>query len=207
MLYLMLKQRDAWGIDDWQIFIDSPMAVDVTNIFRKYRQYFDQEAWALIDSQQSPLHFPGLHLARTAAQSKEINDEPHPCIIMATSGMCTGGRVVHHLKHNLWRRQSHVIFVGYQAIGTLGRRIVDGAETIKLWGENYPVRARVWTIGGLSAHGDQADLLAWYGAFKGRPPLYLVHGERQAQQVLAEKLRDELAAPVYMAEHAQKISF
>ena len=120
--------------------------------------------------------------------------------------MCTGGRILHHLKNNIWRPQCHVVIVGYQAIGTLGRRLVDGAEEIRLWGDTYRVRARVHTIGGLSAHGDQADLLDWYGNFAERPPVYLVHGEERAQVPLLKRLRDELDAPAEIARYQQKIA-
>jgi metallo-beta-lactamase family protein len=119
--------------------------------------------------------------------------------------MCSGGRILHHLKNNIWRPMCHLLIVGYQARGTLGRRIVDGAETVKLWGDEFRVRMQVHTIGGLSAHGDQADLMDWYKAFENKPPVYLVHGERKAQKVLAEKMRKELSAPVSIAEHQQKI--
>jgi metallo-beta-lactamase family protein len=120
--------------------------------------------------------------------------------------MCTGGRIHHHLKNNIWRPECHLVIVGYQAFGTLGRRIVDGVEEIRLWGESYPVRAQVHTIGGLSAHADQADLLAWYGAFENRPPVYLVHGEDHAQSALEKKLRTDLDAPVSIATFKQTIN-
>ena len=134
-----------------------------------------------------------------------INQIRSGAIVIAGSGMCSGGRILHHLKNNVWRPECHLLIVGYQAYGTLGRRIVDGAETIKLWGDDYRVRIQVHTIGGLSAHGDQTDLINWYRAFENRPPVYLVHGERKAQKVLAELMRRELGAPVSIAEHAQKI--
>jgi metallo-beta-lactamase family protein len=119
--------------------------------------------------------------------------------------MCSGGRIHHHLKNNIWRPECHLVIVGYQAHGTLGRRIVDGVEKIRLWGEYYPVRATVHTIGGLSAHADQADLLRWYSAFGGEPPVYLVHGEKRSQVPLAKELRDRFNAPVTIAHYGQKI--
>jgi len=135
-----------------------------------------------------------------------INEIKSGAVIIAGSGMCTGGRILHHLKNNIWRPECHVVIVGYQAIGTLGRRLVDGADEIKLWGDSYRVRARVHTIGGLSAHGDQADLMDWYASFENRPPVYLVHGEERAQVPLLEKLRSELGAPAEIARYQQKIS-
>jgi len=126
-------------------------------------------------------------------------------IIIAGSGMCSGGRIHHHLKHNISRPECHLVIVGFQAQGTLGRSIVDGAETIRLWGETYPVRAQLHTIGGLSAHADQADLVDWYASFSNQPPVYLVHGEPRAQSGLAKKLREDLGAPASIAKLGQRI--
>jgi metallo-beta-lactamase family protein len=119
--------------------------------------------------------------------------------------MCQGGRIKHHLKNNIWRKGCHVIIVGYQAHGTLGRRLVDGADRIKLWGETIRVAAKIHTVGGLSAHADQDGLVRWYGAFKNRPPVYLVHGETGAQEALRDRLKRELTAPVGIAEPAQVV--
>ena len=124
---------------------------------------------------------------------------------MQAAACARGGRIHHHLKNNIWRPECHLVIVGYQAYGTLGRRIVDGADEIRLWGETYPVRASVHTVGGLSAHGDQKDLMEWYGAFGNRPPLYLVHGEPDAQKVLAEKLQSSMGANVTIATGGQKV--
>jgi metallo-beta-lactamase family protein len=134
-----------------------------------------------------------------------INDIESGAIVIAGSGMCSGGRILHHLKNNVWRPECHLVIVGFQAYGTLGRRLVEGVDTIKLFGEEIRVRCQLHTIGGLSAHGDQADLIAWYGAFPNRPPVYLVHGEADAQRVLAEKMRTDLDAPVFIAEKGQRI--
>jgi metallo-beta-lactamase family protein len=119
--------------------------------------------------------------------------------------MCSGGRILHHLKNNVWRPECHLVIVGFQAEGTPGRRLVDGTDTIKLYGDEYRVKIQLHTIGGLSAHGDQADLVAWYGAFRNRPPVYLVHGERKAQEALATKLTDVLTAPVSIAAYGERI--
>jgi metallo-beta-lactamase family protein len=148
---------------------------------------------------------PNFHMTRTPEESMTINDICSGAIIIAGSGMCSGGRILHHLKNNVWRPECHLVIVGFQAEGTPGRRLVDGADTIKLYGDEYRVRIQLHTIGGLSAHGDQADLIAWYGAFRNRPPVYLVHGEPQAQLALANKLREDLTAPVHIAEREQII--
>lgn len=134
-----------------------------------------------------------------------INTIRSGAIIIAGSGMCSGGRIHHHLKYNISRPECHLIIVGFQAYGTLGRRIVDGADEVKLWGEKHPVRVQVHTVGGLSAHADQADLLEWYGAFKNRPPLYLVHGEPRAQRALVTAMKSRFKATTTIASLGQTI--
>lgn len=203
LLYLMAENYEQWGLDDWHIFLDSPMGIEATEVYSRYRHLYGAR---LFGPDSSLPDLPNFHQARTSEESMLINDISSGAIVIAGSGMCSGGRILHHLKNNIWRPECHLLIVGYQAIGTLGRRIVDGAETVKMWGDNYRVRIRVHTIGGLSAHGDQADLMEWYGSFDGRPPLYLVHGERDAQQVLAERIREEFGATVTLAEYQQKIT-
>ena len=203
LLYLMAEHFDRWGLDDWTIFLDSPMGIKATAVYSRYRHLF---AAQLFEPKSDEPELPNLYATRTAEESMTINSIESGAIIIAGSGMCTGGRILHHLKNNIWRPQCHLLIVGYQAIGTLGRRLVDGAGEIRLWGDTYRVRARIHTIGGLSAHGDQADLLDWYASFEGRPPVYLVHGEERAQQPLLQRLRDELGAPAEIARYQQKIT-
>ena len=203
LLYLMAENYEEWGLGDWHIFLDSPMGIEATEVYSRYRHLYGAR---LFGPDSSLPDLPNFHQTRTSEESMLINDVSSGAIVIAGSGMCSGGRILHHLKNNIWRPECHLIIVGYQAIGTLGRRIVDGADTVKMWGDNYRVRIRVHTIGGLSAHGDQADLLAWYGGFESRPPLYLVHGERDAQQALAARIREEFGARVTIAEYQQKIS-
>jgi len=202
LLYLMAENYERWNLDDWHIFLDSPMGIEATEVYSKYRHLYGANLFGP-DSHLPEL--PNFHQTRTSKESMTINEIESGAIVIAGSGMCSGGRIQHHLKTNIWRPECHLLIVGYQAHGTLGRRIVDGADMIKLWGEHYRVRIRVHTIGGLSAHGDQQDLIAWYNAFDNRPPVYLVHGERKAQNVLANKMRAELNAPVAIAEHGQLI--
>ena len=203
LLYLMAEHFDRWGLDDWTIFLDSPMGIKATAVYARYRHLF---AAHLFEPKSDDPELPNLYATRTAEESMTINSIESGAIIIAGSGMCTGGRILHHLKNNIWRPQCHLLIVGYQAIGTLGRRLVDGAGEIRLWGDTYRVRARIHTIGGLSAHGDQADLVDWYASFEGRPPVYLVHGEERAQQPLLKRLRDELGAPAEIARYQQKIT-
>ncbi|MDH3756814.1 MAG: MBL fold metallo-hydrolase [Gammaproteobacteria bacterium] len=202
LLYLMAEHFDRWRLDDWTIFLDSPMGIKATDIYSRYRHLF---AARLFEPKSDNPELPNLYATLTAEESMTINQIESGAVIIAGSGMCTGGRILHHLKNNIWRPQCHVVIVGYQAIGTLGRRLVDGAEEIKLWGDTYRVRAKVHTIGGLSAHGDQDDLVGWYASFAGRPPVYLVHGEKRGQVPLSKRLRDELSAPAEIARYQQKI--
>lgn len=135
-----------------------------------------------------------------------INRIESGAIVIAGSGMCTGGRVLHHLKHNVWRPNCHIVIVGYQAFGTLGRKLVDGVDEIRLWGEEIRVNAQIHTVGGLSAHADQSDLLDWYGAVAGRPPVYLVHGETGAQHALKRALEQRFSATVRIPAPFERVA-
>ncbi|MCA9223232.1 MAG: MBL fold metallo-hydrolase [Planctomycetales bacterium] len=176
-----------------KVFLDSPMAVDVTEIFRRYREYFDQETWQRINSQQSPLHFPGLHFASTVDQSKAINHEQAPSIIMATSGMCTGGRIKHHLRQNITDPRNTILFVGYQGVGTLGREILDRPPYVRIHGRDYKVAAEVRRIYGFSGHADRSALWRWLTHLE-QPPqhVFLTHGEETVALALADRIRREL---------------
>ena len=202
LLYLMAENFDRWHLDKWQIYLDSPMAIEATTVYSKFRHLYGAR---LFGPDSNLPELPNFHETRTTEESMAINEIKSGAIVIAGSGMCSGGRILHHLKNNVWRPECHLVIVGFQAYGTLGRRIVDGAETIKLYGDEYRVRSQLHTIGGLSAHGDQADLITWYSGFQNRPPVYLVHGEPDAQQILAKKMRKELEAPVFIAERGQAI--
>jgi metallo-beta-lactamase family protein len=191
LLYLFGRYFKEWDLAHWQIVLDSPLAIEATEIYLRHSDLFDAQARELFERQQRVPVLPNLRISRTAAQSMAINRSHGGTIIVAGSGMCTGGRIKHHLKHNAWRRDCHIVMVGFQGRGTLGRQLVDGAKHIRLWGETIRVNAHVHTLGGFSAHADQGELLRWYGHFKDKPPLVLVHGEPQAQQVLAECLEQQ----------------
>lgn len=206
LMYYISHLVHADRIPDVKVFLDSPMAVDVTNIFQQYRECFDQEAWELIGSNRSPLQFPGLHLARSAAQSIAINNTKEPCIIMATSGMCTGGRIKHHLRRNLSRPESTILFVGYQAHGTLGRLISDGKREVRIHGRNYESKAQISRIYGFSGHADRNALMQWIGHLKQAPKsIYLTHGEEDAAMNLAESIRSEKGWEVSVPEFQQVV--
>lgn len=185
-----------------QVFLDSPMAISATEIFRRHPEAYGDATAALFRSGTDPFGLPGLHFTRETAASMALNRIGGGAVIMAGSGMCTGGRIRHHLKHHLWRRDSSVIFVGYAAQGTLARRIIDGAATIRLFGEEIPVHASVHTINGFSAHADQRELLDWYRHTGGAAVTYLVHGDEDAMAHFAGLLPDtEVRMPRLHAEH------
>ena len=167
------------------VFLDSPMAISATRIFQRHPECYDTETMALFEERRDPFELPGLRFTRETAESIAIGQISGGALIMAGSGMCTGGRVRHHLKHNIARSECGIIFVGFAARGTLARQIVDGADKVRIFGEEYPVRATVYTIGGFSAHADQAELLAWH-RHTGEPrTTFLVHGEEQSMRVFA----------------------
>lgn len=171
------------------VFLDSPMAISATEIFRHHAQCYDAEASALFEEGKDPFALPGLRFTRETAESMALNQLTGGAVILAGSGMCTGGRVRHHLRHNLWRRDASVIFVGFAAPGTLARILIDGAERIRLFGDDIPVHAHLYTINGFSAHADRSKLLEWHRAIDPMRTI-LVHGEEQAMRAFAEQLSD-----------------
>ena len=172
-----------------QVYLDSPMAISATEIFRRHLECFEPATAKLFQEGHDPLAFPGLHFTRETAESVAINSIHGGTIIMAGSGMCTGGRVRHHLRHNLGREDSSIVFVGYAAIGTLARHIIDGDKQVNIFGENIPVRARIYTINGFSAHADQAELLAWQKQTSAKRT-FLVHGEEDTMRQFSAHLAD-----------------
>lgn len=172
-----------------QVFLDSPMAISATEIFRRHPECYESEIATLFHSGQDPFQLSGLHFTRETAESIALN-QVSGAVILAGSGMCTGGRVRHHLRHNIWREESSIVFVGYAAIGTLARRIVDGAKQVRIFGEEIPVRAKVYTINGFSAHADQAELLAWHRAIGTPERTFLVHGDPEVMSHFASRLKN-----------------
>jgi len=197
ILYLLGQHFEEWGLRDWQIFLDSPMAIEASKIYWAHSDRYDEEARHLRASFESMPMLPNLTLSRTALQSRAINSVRSHALIIAGSGMCNGGRILHHFLHNLERPECHVMITGFQAPGTLGRALVDGEPHVHIHGQLIRPVAKVHTVGGLSAHGDQADLLRWYGSFANRPPVCLVHGERQAALALKQKI-ESLGAKVHL---------
>lgn len=173
-----------------QIFLDSPMAISATKIFARHPECYDRETQKLFASGQDPFDYPSLHFLHEASESMALNNIRSGALILAGSGMCTGGRVRHHLKKNLWRKECSVIFVGFAARGTLARRIVDGAKTVSIFGEEIAVNAKIYTIGGFSGHAGQGELLAWHEAVNNPTTTYLVHGEKDAMEAFAGLLKN-----------------
>lgn len=175
------------------VYIDSPMAVSATEIYRQNPECYDEDTMKLFAASESPFEFPNLNYIRTVDQSKYLNETAKGAVIISASGMCEAGRVLHHLKHNLWRKESHILFVGYQAEGTLGRRLLEGAKVVKIMGEEINVQAKVHSIGGFSAHADQSGIMNWLARLSKKPRnIFIVHGENGAQKELADLIERKL---------------
>lgn len=208
ILYEIDKLKDEYGQDEefsrkYQtlmrvpVYVDSPLAISATEIFQKNMDLFEEEIQEKIKSGDNPLEFPGLRFTKTAEESKELNQSDESAIILSASGMCEVGRIKHHLKHNLWNPNSTILFVGYQAPGTLGRSIVEGAKKVKIFGDEIAVNARIEYIEGYSGHADQEWLLNFVYSFINKPKhIFLVHGELEGQEVLKQKIEAETSIPV-----------
>lgn len=185
--------------DGFEVYVDSPLAIEATHVFQKNtRSCFDEDAMALINQGINPLVFKGLKISITGEESKMINFNERPKVIISASGMCEAGRIRHHLKHNLWRKESTILFVGYQAAGTLGRKLVEGAESVKLFGENVEVNARIATLIGISGHADMNGLLNWPDGFKEKPShVFVVHGEDTVTDSFAATITERFGIPAF----------
>lgn len=199
LLYWFARYWDEWQLSRWRIFLDSPMAAKVVAIYDRHQALFDADARAIWKGRPNPFRLPNLHVTASTAESMAINRIEDGAIVIAGSGMANGGRILHHFRHGIERRGTHVVFVGYQSEGTLGRRLVDGAKWVRIHGHDHRVNARIHTIGGLSAHTDQRGLIDWYEGFEGRPPLVLVHGEDRAREALAGELGERDGVDVRLA--------
>ncbi|MEM7194420.1 MAG: MBL fold metallo-hydrolase [Pseudomonadota bacterium] len=200
VLYAMGRHYEEWRMDRWHVFLDSPMAIEASQVYWDYPHLYDDEATKFRKGIHDMPSLDNLHLTRSSAESMVINRVKSGAIVIAGSGMCNGGRIRHHLKHNLWRPECHVIFTGYQAYGSLGRKIVDGAKTVKIAGQSVQVKAHCHTIGGLSAHADENDLCRWVSGFSNTPDIYLVHGETRAANDLAHALERKFKTNVTVAD-------
>ena len=182
ILYFMRKIKEEKlikGHDDFEVYVDSPLAVEATQVFTKnIMECYDEEAMDLVNRGINPIGFPGLKLSITSEDSKNINFDMTPKVIISAAGMCDAGRIRHHLKHNLWRPECTILFAGYQAVGTLGRSLLEGAQVVKLFGETIDVEAHIEKLDGISGHADMNGLITWVSAFKEKPSqVFLVHGD------------------------------
>ena len=195
VLNKLVKEKRLFKID---VFIDSPLAEGITRVYEEHEELFDEEAKRLFNTEST--EGMRLRFTKSVEDSIALNKIRKEAIIIASSGMCEGGRIRHHLKHNLWRSECSVVFVGYQAEGTMGREIVDGAKSVEMFGEKIVVRARIHTLGGFSAHADQGELIDWISRFTGMPEIFIVHGEEQAsldfQRLIDEKFHYKTHVPV-----------
>lgn len=181
------------AFENIMVYVDSPMATTATEVFKRNAQVFDDETKEYIAKGDNPLDFKNLRFTRTSQESIWLNTNPDPKVIISASGMCDAGRIRHHLKHNLWNRKSSIVFVGYQAEGTLGRMILDGAKEVTLFGEKVQVNAKIYNLEGFSGHADKNGLLAWLKGFQKEPKhIFLVHGEPEAKEAFAETVEKEL---------------
>ena len=187
------------------IYIDSPLAISATEIFKKNPDCFDEEMKGLLLGGKDPFELPQIKYTQTTEESKAINEDSGSAIIISASGMCDSGRIQHHLKHHLWRKESHIVFIGYQAEGTVGRRIIDGAKTIRLFGEEIAVRAHVHTLGGFSAHADQKGLLEWLSHFR-NPDLqvFVNHGEEKTSMELSKIIHQKFKLEAVVPQWREK---
>jgi len=205
ILYHLNKLLIENRIPHLMVFLDSPMAVSITEVFKRHSELFDKEMSWLVQHGRSPFEFSGLKMIQTVDDSKAINHISGTVIVIAGSGMCTGGRIKHHLVSNISRRKNTILFVGYQAFGTLGRQIVDGAKKVRILGQYYPVRARIAQIHGFSSHADRNELFRWISEIKGVPKrVFVVHGEATAAKNFSEFLREKtgwnISVPEYESE-------
>jgi len=206
LMFYISRLADAGRIPRVPVFLDSPMAAAATDLFDLHRECYDEEMWQRINSGRQPLRFRGLKIVRTVEQSKTINDLAEPAIIMAPSGMCTNGRIKHHLVHNIARPESTILFAGFQVRGTLGRQILDGNPEVRIHGRQWPVRARIAELHGISGHADRSALLRWLGGLRAPPKqLFLTHGEEQVSLGLAEHLRSTLGWQVTVPHYQDTV--
>jgi metallo-beta-lactamase family protein len=205
LLYYVNELQLEGAIPHMMVFLDSPMAAEITQVFRRHQDLYDKEMTAHMRNLESPFDFPGLKITESAEESKAINNIKGTVMIISGSGMCTGGRIKHHLINNITRKESTIMFVGYQAMGTLGRHIADGAKKVRIHGDTYRVRAKVKPVHGFSAHADKNEILTWLQGFRRSPRrVFVVHGEAQTslqfRDFLARETGWDVMAPAYQDE-------
>jgi metallo-beta-lactamase family protein len=203
-LFLLRKQGRL--PDDMPVYLDSPLAIRATEVFRKHPEFYDEATQEFIRNGEHPLDLPNLHFTESREQSQAINEVSGPAVVISASGMANAGRIKHHLRHNLWRPGASVIFVGWQGVGTPGRKILGGAKKIRLFGEEVVVAAKIFTINGFSGHADQDDLMNWLETMRGRQvKILLVHGEAEVQQEFADLISERFGFEVHIPEYMEEL--
>jgi len=206
LLYHLHELLRADRIPHVPVFVDSPMAIRVTDVFRRHPELFDEETMAMLERGEHPCDFPKLIMSKTVDQSKAIKEEKGGAIIIAGSGMCTGGRIKHHLKANIERPESTILFVGYQANGTLGRRLIEGDDEVRIHGQMFNVEARIEKVNGFSAHSDRNELLKWLRGMKNAPrKVFVTHGETEAAESFTEFVAEETGWPTHCPEYRETV--
>ncbi len=205
ILYYLGYYYDEWELDRWEVFLDSPMAIRASKVYWEYPHLYDEEATKLRKMIHEMPHLQNLRLTPSPQESMAINRIRSGAIIISASGMMTGGRIMHHLKHNISHSGSHILIVGYQANGTLGRRLVDGNDTVRIHGEEFRVRASIHTVGGLSAHGDVDDLCQWLGNFETNPMVHVVHGEDDSKLAFRDTIQSDLGLEATVPEPGERV--
>ncbi len=206
LLYYIARAVHRGSLPDIPVYLDSPMAIEATGIYLKHRELYDDEAAKLFREGAIKGDFSKMNVSRTSGESIALNDIEGPCMIIAGSGMCNAGRILHHLRHNLSKPQTTVLIPGYQGQGTLGRKLLDGQKNVKIFGEEIVVRAEIASMGGLSAHAGQSDLLKWFGALaNSKPKLVLSHGEDRGRKPLAELINKKYGIEAILPEYSYTI--
>ena len=206
LLYEVNELAENGRIPRAPIFVDSPLAIKLTSVYQRYGRYFNPEAKKLLQGGDLLFDFPGLTKTLTVEESRSINDVPAPKVIIAGAGMSNGGRILHHERRYLSDPKSTILFIGYQAGGSLGRLILDGAKTVKIFGEEIEVKCKVKAIGGYSAHADQPRLFTWLQAMRqDLKKVFVVQGEEEQSRALAQKIRDELAVEAVMPKIGEEV--
>ncbi|WP_010243486.1 MBL fold metallo-hydrolase RNA specificity domain-containing protein [Acetivibrio cellulolyticus] len=209
VIYELNKEKEKYDeklkkLFSTPVFVDSPLAISATEVFRNNLDCYDEEAREYIDNGDNPLDFPGLQFTRSAEESRALNERTDSAIIISASGMCEAGRIKHHLKHNLWRKESTILFVGYQAQGTLGRKLVDGAKRVKIFGEDISVNARIEMLEGFSGHADKNGLLEWLGGFNKKPSkVFIVHGEEESMIEFSSEIKNKFNIETIIPEKGE----
>jgi len=203
VLYVLNKLVKEGRLKDLDVYVDSPLADKATKVYISHPEYFDGEAVSVFKFKSS--EGMRIHFTTAVEESQKINKIKSGAVIIAGSGMCEGGRIKHHFKHNIWRSECSIIFTGFQVKGTLGRHIVDGAKTVHVLGEEMVVRAKVYTIGGFSAHADQKELLEWLGTFISNPEVFIVHGEESVSLEFERIVNERLGLSTHVPQKGEEL--